>query len=103
MIIIESVIWTNSAKLDLKLIYEFYKYVKKTPQGAKNVKDDILTAAKSITFTEQYQKDNINPNYRRVVIRHFKLLYKTQDDVVIIMRVFRTQQDPNKLKSYFEQ
>lgn len=99
---IESVIWTNSAKLDLKLIYQYYKYVKKTPQGAKNVKDDILEAAKSVKFAEQFQKDDINPNYRRIVVRHFKLIYKTQNNVIIIMRVFRTQQDPNKLKEDFE-
>jgi plasmid stabilization system protein ParE len=33
------VIWTNKSKEQLKAIYNHYKVV--SPQGAKNVKDDI--------------------------------------------------------------
>ena len=34
------IIWTNKAKLQLKELYKFYK--EKSPQGAKNIKNDIL-------------------------------------------------------------
>ncbi|MCV2485372.1 type II toxin-antitoxin system RelE/ParE family toxin [Flavobacterium sp. SH_e] len=42
------VIWANSAKEQLKAIYTFYK--QKSPQGALNVKADILEAVKKLSF-----------------------------------------------------
>jgi plasmid stabilization system protein ParE len=40
------IFWTTQAKNDLKNIYEFWK--KKSVQGAKNVRSDILKSPKTI-------------------------------------------------------
>jgi len=40
------IIWTSQAKQDLKNIYEYWK--KKSVQGAKNVRSDILKSSKAI-------------------------------------------------------
>ena len=90
-------IWTNRAKGQIKQIYDYLKYEKKTPQGAENVKRDILKAGGSVQYAEQYQKDDINPNYRRIVVRHYKLIYKEKDGKIHILRVFDTLQNPNRL------
>ena len=45
------IIWDNNAKTDLKLIYDFIKL--KSPQGAKNVINDIVVKAKNIKFSHQ--------------------------------------------------
>ncbi len=55
------VIWSTGARQQLKRIYDYIKYEKKSPQGAHNVKRDILDAPKSIKFPEQFQKDDIKP------------------------------------------
>ena len=55
------IIWTKQARSSVKSIYNFYK--KKSLQGAKNVKSDILNSPKAIRFSKQYQLDDINPNY----------------------------------------
>lgn len=69
-------VWTEKAKAQLKQIHDYLKYTKRTPQGAKNIKQDILTASRGLIYAEQYQKDDINPNYRRIIVRHYKLIYK---------------------------
>jgi plasmid stabilization system protein ParE len=88
--------WTNTAKAQLKVIYETYKV--KSLQGAKTIKDEILQATKSLHFAEQYQRDEIEPEFRRIIVRHYKLLYIEENGVVFIARIFDTRQDPNKQK-----
>lgn len=80
--------WTDKSKAQLKQIHDYLKYEKKTPQGAANVKNDLIRVSKEVTYAEQYQKDNINPDYRRIVIRHYKLIYKEDQGKIIIFRVF---------------
>jgi len=90
------VIWTITAKSQLNSIYNFYKTERKTLQGAINVRHDILEAGRKITFKDQYQKDEIQPEYRRIIVRHYKLLYKEIGGKIVILRIFNTIQDPNK-------
>jgi plasmid stabilization system protein ParE len=89
-------IWTNTAKVQLKTIYQIYKL--KSLQDAKSIKDEILQATKSLHFGGQYQKDEIEPEFRRIIVRHFKILYLEEDGVVFIARIFDTRQNPNKQK-----
>ncbi|MEQ8243257.1 type II toxin-antitoxin system RelE/ParE family toxin [Fulvivirga sp.] len=91
------VVWTKQAKEALKDIYDYYK--EKSLQGAKNVKEDLLKAPKSIYFSKQYQLDDINPKYRRIVVREFKILYKEDQDVIQILDIICTRQSPEVLKS----
>ncbi len=89
--------WTDKAKAQLKQIHDYLKYEKKTPQGAANVKANLIRASKGVTYAEQYQKDDINPDYRRIVVRHYKLIYKEEKGKIIILRVFDTLQSPERL------
>ena len=91
------IIWSKQARLAVKSIYNYYK--EKSLQGAKNVKSDLLQSPKSILFAKQYQVDEINPNYRRIVVRDYKVLYNEKDNVIQIMDVVGTKQSPEKLKS----
>lgn len=94
---IPKVIWTKQARTALKNIYDFYK--EKSLQGAQNVKSDILQSPKAICFSKQYQLDDINPNYRRIIVRDYKLLYKERNNTIQIMDVICTKQSPEKLKN----
>lgn len=66
-----AIVWTLQAKESLKTIYNYYK--EKSPQGARNVKNELLQSPKTIAFSKQYQVDEINPKYRRIVVRDFKV------------------------------
>ena len=92
------IIWTSQAKQDLKDIYEYWK--KKSAQGAKNVRTDILKSPKTIYYAKQYQIDDINSKYRRIVVRTFyKVLYRERKNTIYIMGVISTRQSPDFLKN----
>jgi len=80
----------------LKSIHDYIKYKLKSPQGAKNVKQDILNTSKSIVFSEQYEVDEIQSEYRRMLVRHYKILYKEQQNKIYILAIFDTLQSPER-------
>ena len=92
------VIWTDQAKKELKKIYDYYR--ERSPQGAKNVMSDLLQSPKTIYFSKQYQIDDINPNYRRIVVRgNYKVLYQEESGTIKVMDIVSTKQSPDILKS----
>lgn len=90
------IIWSKQAIAAVKSIYDYYK--EKSLQGAKNVKTDLLQSPKTIHFSKQYQVDDINPNYRRIVVRDYKILYKEKNNVIQVVDVVCTKQSPEILK-----
>lgn len=91
------IIWSTQAKESLKDIYDYYK--SKSLQGAKNVRSDLMNAPKKIVFAKQYQVDEINPKYRRIVVRDYKLLYRESGNTIMVMDIVGTRQSPEILKS----
>jgi len=90
------IVWTLQAKESLKTIYDYYK--ERSPQGARNVTNDLLRSPKTIAFSKQYQVDDINPKYRRIIVRDFKVLYKESQNTIEIIDIISTQQSPSKLR-----
>lgn len=92
-----NITWTTQAKEDLKNIYKYWK--RKSLQGAKNVRSDILKSPKTILYSEQYQIDDINPKYRRIAVRdNYKVLYKVESETIFIMGVVGTAQSPEVIR-----
>ena len=90
------IVWSKQAKEAVKIIYHYHK--NKSLQGAKNVKSDLIQSPKTIRFSKQYQVDEINSNYRRIVVRNYKVLYKEEDNIIKIIDVISTKKLPEKLK-----
>ncbi|UOB18992.1 type II toxin-antitoxin system RelE/ParE family toxin [Abyssalbus ytuae] len=90
------VIWSNRAKTQLKSIHDYIKNKLKSPQAARNVRQDILRTSKSIVFAKQYELDEIQPEYRRMLVRHYKILYKEKHRDIHILGVFDTQQSTER-------
>ena len=88
--------WTIDALVSLKDIYDFYK--KKSLQGAQNVKNDILNSPKRVIYPRQYQIDEVNPEFRRIIVRDYKVLYKEIDNIIVVFDVICTRKDPNEQK-----
>ncbi|MCC5930443.1 MAG: type II toxin-antitoxin system RelE/ParE family toxin [Cyclobacteriaceae bacterium] len=91
------IIWTAQARAALKIIYDYYK--EKSIQGAKHVKTDLLQSPKTIHFAKQYQLDDINPKYRRIVVRDFKVLYREENDTIYVMDIISSKQSPEILRN----
>ncbi|MDY0089906.1 MAG: type II toxin-antitoxin system RelE/ParE family toxin [Flavobacteriaceae bacterium] len=86
---ITKIVWVRQAREALSAILE-YRY-SEIPAAYKIVKKDIIDASKNITFSEQYQKDDIFPEYRRIIVRDYKILYKEKQGIVYILNVVCTK------------
>jgi len=58
------IIWSNRAVNALEKIYDYYLQL--SPEGAENVKRDVLNTVSSIKYLKQYQVDEINSDFRRM-------------------------------------
>jgi plasmid stabilization system protein ParE len=86
--------WTEKSLAALQNVYNFY--AEKSVEAANRVVDDIIATAESITFPEQYQQDEVLPQFRRMIVRHYKIVYQVEDNIIYIMNVFDTRQNPLK-------
>lgn len=91
---VTKVVWTRQARQALDSILD-YRY-KDVPSASarKIVRIDIITASKGVVFPKQYPKDDIYPQYRKINVRDYKILYKESKKVVYIMNVVCTLAKP---------
>ena len=85
---IKKVVWTRLAKLSLIDILD-YRY-SKIPSARKIVKQDILKASKQIIFANQYQKDEVLPQYNKIIVRDYKLLYLVNNEIAVVLNIVCT-------------
>jgi len=86
------VFWAREAKDQLKAIYNYYK--EESPQGATNVRKDILALVAHIpVFPKKHQvaPDFGEPN-RRAVVRHYHIVYYIREEGVFIVDIFDARQ-----------
>lgn len=91
------IIWTHEAENDLDSVYDFY--LKVSENVALKIIVEILLEVEKIIFLKEFQVDDINPNYRRIIVRHFKILYRDINNQIVIYGVFDSRQNPIKLKN----
>ena len=82
------IIWSDLAISSLKDIYDFY--VHKSVKGANNVISDILDSPKTIVYSEQYQVDEQYPDYRRIIVRDYKVLYVEKNNIITVTDIVCT-------------
>ncbi len=94
----EKIIWTNKAKISLNDIWSFY--AEENLPIADKIVAEIIASAENLKFQEQYQREEtLEGNYRIIIARHFKLIYRPiKDWSIIIIQIFDTRQDPSKMK-----
>ncbi len=66
---------------------------------ADKIVAEIINAPENLIFKEQYQlEETLEGDYRRIIVRHFKIIYRPlEDDGVIIIQIFDTRRNPFKL------
>jgi plasmid stabilization system protein ParE len=86
---VTAVRWSQKAIDSLQDIYDFY--AAKSVQEADNVVTDVYNTAESIVFLKQYQVDEVRKDCRRMICRHFKILYKEYDTIIHVIDIFDTR------------
>jgi len=56
----------------------------------------IKVKAESIVFAKQYQVDEYNKKCRRMIFENYKILFTEENNIVYIIAVFPTKNDPVK-------
>jgi len=91
-----TILWSIAAKDSLESIYDYYFQF--SERAAERIRKDILDKVYTLRFIKQYQIDEINPEYRRIIARHYKIVYKVESQTILILNIFDTRQDPAKSK-----
>lgn len=92
------IIWSEEAKSDLTTLQQFYENISESL--AEKVITEIFSGAeKIIHFPKKHQVElTLKNDYRYLIVRHCKLIYKVGESNIKILGVFDTRQDPAKLK-----
>ncbi len=90
-----SVIWTSKSFEDISNIHHYLSN-KISLEIANKIVDEIYQAPNSITFVEQFQTDEYRKDYRRIIVKNYKILYHLKNSEIFIIRIFNTLQDPTK-------
>lgn len=89
------IIWSKRAIQSLEGVFNFYK--EKSLTAAQKIVNEILESPKTIHFPKQYQIDNVNPKYRRIIVRDYKILYSFDLDVLYVYNIICTKKDPKAI------
>lgn len=90
--------WSKQSKESLTDIYEYI--YSKSPQNALYVLDELLKLGDSLEDEKlEYSKDLIidDPSFRFVSKWSYKIIYKRTDHNVVILDIFNSKQNPDKL------
>ena len=68
------VVWSDQAKADLREVYNNLLY-KNSGETAKKIRSEIFFAPNVIVFPEQFQYDDFLTEFRRIIVRNYKILY----------------------------
>lgn len=91
------IIWSLDAEKDLKKVYQFC--AKQDIEYANKIIVEIIESPKNVIFDNQYQEDEfLGLPYRRLFIKHWRIVYKVKNNSLTVLRVFDTRQNPKKLK-----
>ena len=80
-----------------------YIATKVTHEKLIEIRNEILDAADKLLLNplqgqeEQYLK-HLGLGHRRIVVSHFKIIYRIVNDYIYITDIFDSRQDPDKMK-----
>ena len=92
------IIWYNQAEQDLSANIAFI--AQDSTENALRVLEEIITIIDSLAlFPYKYPKEPIYnvENIRFVTKWSYKIIYRVETDIIYILRIFNTHQNPAKI------
>lgn len=95
------IIWTDFAIENLKSIFDFYSK-KANKKVAHKIRKEILDSAKQLLENPrsgqiEFNLQKLNQNHRYLVCGNYKVIYRTEDELIIISDIFDGRQNPIKI------
>ena len=97
------IIWTKSAKSDLRVIFDYYKY-NANPSVARKIKESCFDRVEILLKNPQAGPldetlGKLKEEHRYLVEGNYKIIYKVLSKTIFITGVFDTRQEPQKIFS----
>jgi len=90
--------WSSRAKKDVEKIY-FHLREKNSAATSQKIIAEISSGPEVIIFPEQYQYDDYVTDCRRIIIMNYKILYRVENEIISIVSVFDSRNNPLKMSS----
>ncbi len=100
------IIWSDRAKNDLRIIYEYYNEM--SPLTAKNLISGIMKRIHLLKkgFVWIGQKEPLLTKtkfeYRYLLYNNYKIIYRIINKTINIITIYDTRQNPDKLSNFTE-
>jgi toxin YoeB len=92
------IVWTSNAKLELKKNLEFYTFRNKTKTYSQKLYRKIQSELNLLIFHPTIGKKTDLINVRGLIIENHIVYYELNENQIIILSVWDTRQNPNRLK-----
>lgn len=91
------IVWTSTAKLELKLIFDFFNARNKSKTYSLKLHRKIQTELNLLIKQPYIGKKTNEINVRGLLVENYILFYELNDNVIVILSVWDTRQNPDKL------
>jgi toxin YoeB len=92
------IVWSASAKLQLKAILEYFNFRNKSKLYSLKLNTLIQTELKILLQQPNIGKKTDSINVRCLLIENYYVFYEINETHIIILSVWDTRQDPKRLK-----
>jgi len=94
---VKNIHWSDEARSDLDEIYNFY--LEYSPYRASQNLMDLISETEEIVFTKQWQIDEFDSTFRRIIVkRKFRVVYKVIDELILIVAVYPTKKNSENFR-----
>ncbi|MDD5152172.1 MAG: type II toxin-antitoxin system RelE/ParE family toxin [Flavobacterium sp.] len=92
------IVWSETAKLELKDIFEYFNFRNKSKLYSLKLNRIIQTELKSLLHQPEIGKKTDTINVRGLLIENYFIFYEINKIHIIILSVWDTRQNPERLK-----
>ena len=95
-------VYTEQALFSLEEALNFIA-PKVSPEKLNDIRDEILDAADTLLLQpfqgqEEPYLELLNLGHRRLIVSHYKIIYRVVEEYIYITDIFDSRQDPDKMK-----
>ncbi len=95
-------VYTEQALFSLEEALNFIA-PKVSPEKLEDIRDEILDAADTLILQplqgqEEPYLEHLNLGHRRLIVSHYKIIYRVVEEYIYITDIFDSRQNPDKMK-----
>ena len=96
------IVWTDKAKLDRKLIFSFWNRHNQSTVYSRKLHHLFNRQIESLPQNPTLGKLTDYTGIRHLIVRSFYIFYSLRENHIIILRIWDSRQDPEKVQSLIQ-